>query len=128
MKISVIGAGYVGLVTAAGLARLGHEVRLGEADKNRLALLEAGQVPIFEEGLADLVTEARQSRMLTYFGSNGEAALGSRLVFLCLPTPTGAGGRADLSFIDAVIDELALTSKRRGPPCPRPTARPPSAS
>ncbi len=59
MKLSVIGAGYVGLVTAAGLARLGHEVRLGEADAARLALLENGQVPIFEDGLAELLDEAR---------------------------------------------------------------------
>ena len=108
MKISVIGAGYVGLVTAAGLARLGHEVRLGEADSHRLALLEAGQVPIFEDGLAALLDEARRSQRLTFHGSNAEAALGSRLVFLCLPTPTGVGGRADLSYIDGVVDELAL--------------------
>ena len=76
MKLSVIGAGYVGLVTAAGLARLGHEVRLGEADRARLALLENGQVPIFEDGLADLLDEARQSRRLTFHGSNVEAAQG----------------------------------------------------
>jgi UDPglucose 6-dehydrogenase len=108
VKLSVIGAGYVGLVTAAGLARLGHEVRLGEADRNRLALLEAGKVPIFEDGLAQLLDEARQSRLLTFHGSNADAVKGSRLVFLCLPTPPGEGGRADLSFIDGVIDELAL--------------------
>ena len=109
MKISVIGAGYVGLVTAAGLARLGHEVRLGEADAARLELLEAGEVPIFEVGLLDLVAEGRQSSQLTFHGSNADAVEGTRLVFLCLPTPPGAGGRADLSFIEGVIDELALS-------------------
>ena len=108
MKLSVIGAGYVGLVTAAGLARLGHEVRLGEADAARLALLENGEVPIFEDGLAELIDEARQSRRLSFHGSNGEAASGAAMVFLCLPTPPGARGRADLSFIETVIDELAL--------------------
>ena len=109
MKLSVIGAGYVGLVTAAGLARLGHEVRLGEADGARLALLENGQVPIFEDGLADLLEEARRSRRLSFHGSNVEAASGAGMVFLCLPTPPGARGRADLSFIEGVVDELALT-------------------
>ena len=109
MKISVIGAGYVGLVTAAGLAHLGHDVRLGEADSARLALLESGQVPIFEDGLADLLVEARQSHRLSFHGSNADAVKGSRLVFLCLPTPPGARGRADLSFIEGVVDELALT-------------------
>jgi len=95
-------------VTAAGLARLGHEVRLGEADAARLALLENGEVPIFEDGLAELIDEARQSRRLSFHGSNGEAASGAAMVFLCLPTPPGARGRADLSFIETVIDELAL--------------------
>ena len=108
MKLSVIGAGYVGLVTAAGLARLGHEVRLGEADAARLALLENGEVPIFEDGLAELIDEARESRRLSFHGSNGDAASGAAMVFLCLPTPPGARGRADLSFIETVIDELAL--------------------
>jgi UDPglucose 6-dehydrogenase len=109
VKISVIGAGYVGLVTAAGLAHLGHDVRLGEADSARLALLESGQVPIFEDGLADLLVEARQSHRLSFHGSNADAVKGTRLVFLCLPTPPGTKGRADLSFIEGVVDELALT-------------------
>jgi UDPglucose 6-dehydrogenase len=109
VKISVIGAGYVGLVTAAGLAHLGHDVRLGEADSARLALLESGQVPIFEDGLADLLVEARQSHRLSFHGSNADAVKGTRLVFLCLPTPPGTRGRADLSFIEGVVDELALT-------------------
>jgi UDPglucose 6-dehydrogenase len=95
-------------VTAAGLARLGHEVRLGEADAARLALLENGEVPIFEDGLAELIDEARESRRLSFHGSNGDAASGAAMVFLCLPTPPGARGRADLSFIETVIDELAL--------------------
>ena len=108
MKLSVIGAGYVGLVTAAGLARLGHQVQLGEADGARLALLENGQVPIFEDGLAELLEEARRSRRLSFHASNIEAASGAQMVFLCLPTPPGARGRADLSFIEGVVDELAL--------------------
>ena len=108
MKVSVIGAGYVGLVTAAGLARLGHEVGLGEADPARLALLENGQVPIFEDGLADLLASGRRTGALSFHGSNRDAVNGSRLVFLCLPTPPGARGRADLSFIEGVVDELAL--------------------
>ena len=99
---------YVGLVTARTGARLGHEVRLGEAERARLALLENGEVPIFEDGLAELIDEARESRRLSFHGSNGEAASGAAMVFLCLPTPPGARGRADLSFIETVIDELAL--------------------
>ena len=75
----------------------------------RLALLENGQVPIFEDGLAELLDGGPPHRGGSRFhGSNGEAVKGSRLVFLCLPTPPGARGRADLSFIEGVVDELAL--------------------
>ena len=56
-NVAVIGAGYVGLVTAAGLASLGHRVRVGEADPQRLAALVAGELPIYEEGLADLLQD-----------------------------------------------------------------------
>jgi UDPglucose 6-dehydrogenase len=72
-------------------------------------LLEAGETPIFEDGLADLIEEARSSGRLSFHGSNAEAVAGAQLIFLCLPTPTGARGRADLSFIENVVDELALS-------------------
>ncbi len=106
--IGVIGAGYVGLVTASGLARLGHRVKLGEIDSGRVALLEGGEVPIFEAGLADLMAEVRAGGLLSFHASNLEAVEGAEMVFLCLPTPPGADGRAELRFIHQVIDELAL--------------------
>jgi UDPglucose 6-dehydrogenase len=106
MNVSIIGAGYVGLVTAAGLAQLGHKVRLGEADEARVAKLSAGEVPIFEEGLDDLLADARGSGLISFHTSNSEAAEDAELVFLCLPTPEGDDGRANLAFIYAVIDEL----------------------
>lgn len=105
MVIAVIGAGYVGLVTAAGLAKLGNTVRLGEANPQRLETLRAGGVPIYEEGLADLLAEV--SDRMTFHGDNKEAVEGADFVFLCLPTPEGPDGRADLTFINAVVDELA---------------------
>lgn len=105
MVIAVIGAGYVGLVTAAGLAKLGHTVRLGEANPQRLETLRAGGVPIYEEGLADLLAEV--SDRMTFHGDNKEAVEGADFLFLCLPTPEGPDGRADLTFINAVVDELA---------------------
>ena len=107
MEVAVIGAGYVGLVTASGLAHLGHTVRLGEANADRVALLEAGEVPIFEHGLPELLTRAIERGTISFHTSNGEAAAGADLVFLCLPTPEGEDGRADLSFVETVIDELA---------------------
>lgn len=109
MDVAIIGAGYVGLVTGAGLAKLGHRVRLGESNPVRVDALRNGQTPIFEEGLPELLNEARENGSITFHQSNQEAVEGSELIFLCLPTPEGPGGRADLSFIEAVVDELAAT-------------------
>ena len=70
MNVSIIGAGYVGLVTAAGLARLGHRIRLGEANADRVARLNGGEVPIYEEGLESLLSEARSKDLITFHSSN----------------------------------------------------------
>ncbi len=106
MTIAVIGAGYVGLVTGAGLASLGHRVRLAERSLDRVAALERGEVPIFEEGLAELLAESRTSGRISFHTDNVEAVTDVELVFLCLPTPQGSDGRADLSFVESVLDEL----------------------
>lgn len=107
MDVSVIGAGYVGLVTGAGLANLGHRVRVGEASSERVQRLKAGEVPIFEQGLPDLLNRANERGTISYHDSNVEAVAGTDMVFLCLPTPESEDGRADLTYVHAVIDELA---------------------
>lgn len=107
MNVSIIGAGYVGLVTAAGLSNLGHTVRLGEADPGRVALLKAGEVPIFEAGLPELLESAVVGGLITFHASNADAVQGSDLVFLCLPTPERPDGRADLQYVESVVEELA---------------------
>ena len=107
MEIAIIGAGYVGLVTGAGLASLGHRIRVGEANADRVEMLRQGSVPIFEEGLPQLIEHATQNGLLTFHTSNLEAIDGARFVFLCLPTPEGEDGRADLRFINSVVEELA---------------------
>ena len=107
MEVAIIGAGYVGLVTGAGLASLGHRVRLGEANTERVDLLKKGGMPIFEEGLTALLEPAVAKGQVTFHVSNVEASKGAEFIFLCLPTPEGDDGRADLRFIDAVVEELA---------------------
>lgn len=107
MDVAIIGAGYVGLVTGAGLANLGHTVRIGEADETRVQSLRAGEVPIYEQGLPDLLSRAAERQAISYHSSNVEAISGVDMVFLCLPTPESADGRADLGFVHSVIDELA---------------------
>ncbi len=107
MQIAVIGAGYVGLVTGGGLASLGHGVRLGEADPDRVARLQSGDIPIFEQGLPELLSRGSERGLISYHTSNIEAVVGAESIFLCLPTPEGDDGRADLGFIYTVVDELA---------------------
>lgn len=107
MDVAIIGAGYVGLVTGAGLANLGHQVRIGEANPERVALLEAGHVPIYEQGLPGLLERAVERDAISFHRSNIEAVDGVDLVFLCLPTPESPDGRADLTYVNEVVEELA---------------------
>ena len=107
MDIAIIGAGYVGLVTGGGLASLGHRVRLGEANTERVELLRNGGMPIYEQGLPDLLSHATGRGLLSFHSSNIEAVHGAGFVFLALPTPEGDDGRADLKYVHAVVDELA---------------------
>lgn len=107
MDVAVIGAGYVGLVTGAGLANLGHRIRIGEANADRVAQLEAGEVPIYEHGLPELLSRAVERGTISYHSSNVEAVDGAEMVFLCLPTPESEDGRADLGYVHGALDELA---------------------
>ena len=106
--LAVVGAGYVGLVSAVGLAELGHEVHCIEANPDRLAMLQRGEVPFFEPGLEDGL---RQHRHLLHFSSGFEAALQAcRLFFVAVGTPTSATGEADLRAVWSVIDGIPLTT------------------
>jgi len=107
MQVAIIGAGYVGLVTGGGLATLGHRVRLGEVNPDRVARLDSGDIPIFEHGLPDLLSRGSEQDLISYHTSNIEAAEGADFIFLCLPTPQADDGRADLGLVHAVVDELA---------------------
>ena len=106
-RIAVIGAGYVGLPTAAVLARFGHVVVCAERDEVRFDALVAGRVPILEEGLAELLAEGTASGRLRFVCRAEEAVRGARYVFLCVATPERDDGAADLSFVEAVASEIA---------------------
>ena len=105
-KVAVIGAGYVGLTTAACLAHLGHEVRCSDAEPERVEKLSKGQVPIVEDGLTELVRDGLRSGRLSFGASNVWAAEGAGFVFLCVPTPQGPSGRADMSYIEDAASEI----------------------
>ncbi|MDH5504162.1 MAG: NAD(P)-binding domain-containing protein, partial [Acidimicrobiia bacterium] len=105
MRVAVIGAGYVGLIQAVGLAHFGHDVVLAERDPERVAAISAGRPPIYEPGLPELLSAALASRTLTVTTSNTDAVRSAEIVFLALPTPQGDGGSADVSAIFVVADE-----------------------
>lgn len=107
MRVAVIGAGYVGLIQAVGLAHLGNQVTLAERDVARVAEITAGRPPIYEPGLPELLSATLANGSLTVTSSNTAAVVGAEIVFLALPTPQGDEGQADVSAIYSVADELA---------------------
>jgi UDPglucose 6-dehydrogenase len=106
MKISVIGAGYVGLTTAACLAQIGHDVFCSESDGEKLKKLQNGVMPIFEPHLENIIASVRESGRLT-FGSTDQAIESGKAIFICVGTPPLSNGDADLSAIEALARVIA---------------------
>ncbi|MBW0118336.1 UDP-glucose dehydrogenase family protein [Pseudonocardia abyssalis] len=108
-RIAVIGTGYVGLTTGACLASLGHHVVCADIDEAKVARLRAGEVGILEPGLPELVAEGMAAGRLSFVLGATTAVTqeaGAEIVFLCVPTPMGEGGAADLAAVQAVTDEV----------------------
>lgn len=105
-KIAIIGTGYVGLTTGACLSHLGHTVVCADVVPEKVASLSRGEVPILEAGLDDLVHEGLADGRLSFVLGAHNAVTDAEFVFLCLPTPQGADGAADLSFIKAAAAEI----------------------
>lgn len=106
MKISVIGAGYVGLTTAACFAQIGHDVFCSESDVEKLQKLQDGGMPLFEPDLENIISDARKSGRLT-FGSTDQAIDWGKAIFICVGTPPLPNGDADLSAIEAVARAIS---------------------
>jgi UDPglucose 6-dehydrogenase len=104
-RVGVVGAGYVGLTTAACLAHLGHDVTCADIDEEKLRRLSAADVPIREDGLPALVAEGLAAGRLR-FELGAAAAGGADIVFLCVPSPPAADGSADLSAVVAAVDAI----------------------
>jgi UDPglucose 6-dehydrogenase len=107
VDIAVVGAGYVGLTTAACFAHLGHQVVCADVDGDKVRALAKGEVPILEERLPALVIEGLENGRLRFVVGAAEAARGAAFVFLCVPTPQGTDGATDLSFVEQVVREIA---------------------
>jgi UDPglucose 6-dehydrogenase len=109
MKISVIGAGYVGLTTAACLAEIGHSVRCADNDEAKLNLLRSAQMPFFEPHLEEMVARNCRAGRLE-FESPESAVTGAEAVFICVGTPPLDNGEADLSAVANVARTIAQRS------------------
>jgi len=107
MKISVIGTGYVGLVTGVCFAEVGNQVLCIDNDPEKLASLKAGQVPIYEPGLEPLFERNVREGRLQFSDSLTEAVAFSEIIFLALPTPPMEDGSADLQYVLKVAGEIA---------------------
>ena len=97
MKITIVGAGYVGLVSAAGFAEMGNNVLCVESDASKVRMLEAGIVPIHEPGLEPLITSNVKAGRLTFTTSLAHAATDCEIFFVAVGTPPSADGSPDMS-------------------------------
>jgi UDPglucose 6-dehydrogenase len=107
IRLGVVGTGYVGLTTGACFAHLGHHVVCGDVDERKVTMLNDGHIPIVEEGLETIVNEARAAGRLEFVLGAEAAAVGADIVFLCVPTPQGDDGSADLSYIQQAAAQIA---------------------
>ncbi|KKU12738.1 MAG: Nucleotide sugar dehydrogenase [Parcubacteria group bacterium GW2011_GWC2_45_7] len=107
MRIAIIGAGYVGLTSAAVYAKLGHTVFAVRKDAEKVEMLKRGEVPFYEPGLPELVKDGVQSGRLIPTTSYAEAVPNAEVIFICVGTPPLSSGEADLSQVFAAAREVA---------------------
>ncbi len=105
--VAVIGVGYVGLTTAACLAHLGNRVVAVDVDAAKVERMRKGESPILETGLPELIQEGLRTGLLSFTTDVAAAAVVADFVFLCVPTPQGADGAADLRFVKQAASQIA---------------------
>src|SRR6201991_743816 len=112
MHITMIGSGYVGLVSGACFADFGHDVICVDKDISKIEALRAGRMPIYEPGLDQIVADTTQSGRLTFSTDVRESVAGADVVFIAVGTPSRRGdGHADLSYVYAAAREIAASLK-----------------
>lgn len=105
-RVAVIGTGYVGLTTGACFAHLGHAVICADIDEEKVERLTRGEIPIHEPGLEEIVRAGIDSGRLRFTADPVEAASDADFVYLCVPTPQGNDGSADLSYLEAAARQV----------------------
>jgi UDPglucose 6-dehydrogenase len=106
-RVAVIGAGYVGLTTAACLAELGNHVAVVDVDRERIAQLLRNRVPFYEPGLSELIERNAKAERLSFTTSYEDAVPGAEYAIIAVSTPEGEGGEADLSHVEAAARSIA---------------------
>jgi UDPglucose 6-dehydrogenase len=111
MNLAIVGSGYVGLVTGACFAEVGHRVICVDNDLKKVHQLQDGHIPIYEPGLEELVKKNVAGGRLSFTASIGEAVAASKVIFIAVPTPPQPDGSVDLSFVEGVAREIAVHIK-----------------
>ncbi len=111
MDLCIIGSGYVGLVTGACFAEVGHHVICVDNDQRKVDMLRAGKIPIYEPGLEDLVHRNVAAKRLRFTTSTQEGVDNSQIIFIAVPTPPQPDGSVDLTFIEKVAREVSAALK-----------------
>lgn len=111
MKIGIIGAGYVGLVTGACFAHMGHEVLCVDNDPKKIAMLKKTQSPIYEPGLEEILQDTVKKKRLKFTSNIDEAVKDCEVIFICVNTPPKDNGEADLSYVEGVARDIAKRLK-----------------
>ena len=111
MNIAVIGAGYVGLITAAGLAEIGHRVICVDDDARKIELLNRGGMPVYEPILGDLVKRNQQAKRLEFNSQIEDAVAKCQVIFICVGTPPLESGEADLSSVELVARRISAHAR-----------------
>ena len=109
MRICIIGSGYVGLVTGACFADLGNNVICVDNDESKIARLKKGIMPIYEPGLEELVKRNVKEDRLTFSGNLKDGVKRSEVIFVCVPTPPKDNGDADMTYVENVAREIAVS-------------------
>lgn len=112
-NILILGTGYVGLITAVGLSKLGHNVSCYDVDDEKIEILKRGVAPLFEPDLPRLLNEGLAARRLKFSSSITDSYADQRYVFVAVPTPMFAGGGVDLSALHAAVATIAKLVRKQ---------------
>ena len=107
-RITIIGTGYVGLVSGAGISDFGHQVRCVDIDKQKIDMLNDGSIPIYEPGLKTLVARSVYAKRLTFSVAVDDAIKWAEVIFIAVGTPQGENGEADISAVIAVAEQIGI--------------------